>query len=68
MDWVSEIETILKRARSRNLPELSGDEMMAELKAVRASGARRLRYDGLDERVSIANLDIRVTADHARVP
>jgi hypothetical protein len=36
VDWPSEIEGMLERARDRNLPELSGDEMMAEVKAVRA--------------------------------
>jgi Arc/MetJ-type ribon-helix-helix transcriptional regulator len=37
VDWSSEIEGILERARSRDLPELSGEEMMAEVKAVRAN-------------------------------
>jgi hypothetical protein len=37
VDWSAEIEGMLERARSRNLPELSGEEMMAEIKAVRAA-------------------------------
>ncbi len=39
VDWPAEIEGMLERARARNLPELSGEEMMAEVKAVR--GTRR---------------------------
>jgi len=35
VDWPAEIEGILERARARNLPELSGEEMMAEVQAVR---------------------------------
>jgi hypothetical protein len=37
VDWPSEIEGMLERARGRKLPELSGDEMIAEVKAVRAN-------------------------------
>jgi hypothetical protein len=37
VDWSAEIEAMLERARARNLPELSGDEMMAEIKSVRAA-------------------------------
>jgi len=39
VDWPAEIEGMLERARARNLPELSGEEMMTEVKAVR--GTRR---------------------------
>ena len=37
VDWPLEIEGMLERARGRNLPELSGDEMIADVKAVRAN-------------------------------
>jgi predicted transcriptional regulator len=37
VDWSAEIEGMLERARSRKLPELSGEEMMAEIKAVRTA-------------------------------
>jgi len=35
VDWPSEIEQMLERARGRNLPELSDEEIMAEVHAVR---------------------------------
>ena len=72
VDWASEIEGMLERARDRNLPELSGDEMMAEVKAVRAerpsAAPRCFRYDRLDERFSITSLDFSVAVDHASMP
>ena len=37
VDWSAEIEGMLERARRRNLPELSGDEMMAEIQSVRSA-------------------------------
>jgi predicted transcriptional regulator len=35
VDWPAEIEGMLERARGRNLPELTGKEIMAEVQAVR---------------------------------
>jgi len=35
VDWPAEIEQMLERARGRNLPELSDEEIMAEVHAVR---------------------------------
>lgn len=35
VDWAAEIEGMLERARARNLPELSGEEMAAEVQSVR---------------------------------
>lgn len=35
VDWPAEIEAMLDRARARHLAELSGEEIMAEIKAVR---------------------------------
>lgn len=35
VDWPAEIEGMLERARARNLPELSGEEMAAEVQSVR---------------------------------
>ena len=47
VDWSAEIEAMVGRARARNLPELSGDEMMSEIKSMRA--ARWLSDDCPDD-------------------
>ena len=35
VDWPAEIEGMLERARARNVPELSGEEIVAEVQTVR---------------------------------
>lgn len=35
VDWPAEIEAMLERARARDLPELTGKEMIAEVQDVR---------------------------------